>query len=66
MTGFEMYTRNKQDARGMEMKGMGLVALHTIVLLLHHYHDESLGMIDCSMRESCVFLKLERGCRMLH
>ena len=66
MTGLEMYTRNTQDARRMEMKGIGLVALHTIVLLLHHYHDESFGVIDCSVKESCVFLKPERGCRMLH
>ena len=61
MTGLEMYTRNKQDAvRGMEMEGMGLVALHTIVLLLRLDHDESSGMIDCSWTELHLLESWER------
>jgi hypothetical protein len=64
MAGLEMYTRNKQ--MHWEKEGMGLVALHTIVLLLHLYHGGSPGWIDYSVRESCAFLNPGRGCRVLH
>jgi len=60
MGGLEVYTRNETHLGWGE--GKGLVALHTIVLLLYlqTLHEDSLGMIDCT-REACIFLNPRRG-----
>ena len=57
MTALEMYTKNNCIWDGR--RGKGLVALHTIVLLLlpilTTLHEASLGIMDC-MGEDCMYL----------